>query len=489
MGTETGNDMGTIAGSITENIAGDITDANLSDLFAQQQAAQRATPVVPLEVRLDRLTRLQDALVTAEPALVAAISEDFTYRPALESRLYDIDLVLGEIRHAKRHLKRWMRVRRAPVPLIYKPARAEIRPQPLGVVGIISPWNFPVQLALAPMVAALAAGNRVMLKPSELTPRCSALLKDMLSGAFSPDEVATVTGGPEVARAFSALPFDHLFFTGSTAVGRKVAEAAARNLTPVTLELGGKSPAIIMPSADLDRAGRRIAWGKAMNAGQVCVAPDYVLVPRKKMLLMADAIMGAFMHYFPQGPENPDYAAIISEHHHARLEAMVKEAEARGVTLFRLDGALGEARKFAPTVVLDPPHDLALMQEEIFGPILPVLPYDDPQEALDFVAKHDHPLALYVFAEDKEEQEFWLENTRSGGVTVNDTAIHVGFATLPFGGVGPSGQGVYHGRYGFETFSHLKPVVRQAKYNGMSIAEPPFKGWRKRALKVMRKLM
>ncbi|WP_417263275.1 coniferyl aldehyde dehydrogenase [Celeribacter sp.] len=462
--------------------------AQLTALFRRQKTAQRGQPVVERDVRLDRLTRLQEALLSAEPALIAAMSDDFSHRPAMESRLYDIDLVLGEIRQAKRHLKRWMRVRRAPVPLVYKPARAELRPQPLGVVGIISPWNFPVQLALAPMVAALAAGNRVMLKPSELTPRTSAALAEMLSGVFAPEEVATVTGGPQIAEAFSALPFDHLFFTGSTSVGRKVAEAAARNLTPVTLELGGKSPAVIMPGADLDRAGRRIAWGKAMNAGQVCVAPDYVLVPRKKMLPMADAIMGGFMHFFPDGPESDDYAAIISERHHARLTAMLAEAEARGAQILRLEGSTGNARKFAPTVVLDPPQDITLMQEEIFGPILPLVPYDDPQEALDFVAARDHPLALYVFSDNKKEQELWLDHSTSGGVTVNDVAIHVGFGTLPFGGVGASGQGSYHGRAGFETFSHLNPVVRQAKRNGMALAEPPFKGWRKRALGMMRKL-
>ncbi|ATG49118.1 coniferyl aldehyde dehydrogenase [Celeribacter ethanolicus] len=461
----------------------------LETTFARASAAQRAAPVVSLDTRLDRLDRLATALLAAEPRLIAAMSDDFSHRPAVESRLYDIDLVLGEIRHAKQHLKRWMRVRRAPVPLIYKPARAEIRPQPLGVVGIISPWNFPVQLALAPMVAALAAGNRVMLKPSELTPRTSDALAEMLAGAFSPEEVATVTGGPEVASAFSALPFDHLFFTGSTAVGRKVAEAAARNLTPVTLELGGKSPAVVLPGADLDRAGRRIAWGKAMNAGQVCVAPDYVLVPRKKMLPMADAIMGAFMHFFPEGPESPDLAAVVSDRHLARLDTLLAEAEARGAKILRLEGPSGNARKFAPAVVLDPPPDIALMQEEIFGPILPLIPYDSPEEALAFVTARDHPLALYLFSEDKAEQAHWLDHTISGGVTINDTTIHVGFGSLPFGGVGPSGQGAYHGRTGFETFSHLKPVVRQAKWNGMAVAEPPFKGWRKRALGLMRKLM
>lgn len=463
--------------------------ADLNALFQGQLTAHRAAPVVDLDTRLDRLERLHTALLAAEPRLIAALSADFSYRPESESRIYDIDLVLGEIRHAKRHLKRWMKHRRAPTPLIYRPACAEIRPQPLGVVGIISPWNFPVQLALSPMVAALAAGNRVMLKPSELTPRTSDELASLIEDAFTEKEVATVLGGPELATAFSALPFDHLFFTGSTPVGRKVAEAAARNLTPVTLELGGKSPAVVMPGAEIDKAGRRIAWGKAMNAGQVCVAPDYVLVPRKKMLPLSDAIMGAFMLFFPEGPESPDFGAIISERHLARLRSMVDEAEAHGATVFRLEGDTGNARKFPPAVVLDPPRDIALMREEIFGPVLPLIPYDSPEEALDFVARRDPPLALYVFSEDKAEQELWLERSRSGGVTVNDTSIHVGFNSLPFGGVGASGQGRYHGSFGFETFSHMKPVVRQAKHNGMSLVEAPIKGWKKRAIKVMRKLM
>ncbi|SDF27546.1 coniferyl-aldehyde dehydrogenase [Celeribacter baekdonensis] len=461
----------------------------MPSVFEAMRRAHRAEPVVSYEVRLDRLTRLENALTKAEPALLTAMSDDFSHRSAQESRTFDIDVSFGEIRTAKRHLKAWMKIRRVRTPLIYKPARAEIRPQPLGVVGVIAPWNFPVMLSLAPIAAALAAGNRVMLKPSELTPRTSAVLRDMITEAFAPDEINVITGGPDVSAAFSALPFDHLFFTGSTAVGRKVAEAAARNLTPVTLELGGKSPAILMPSADLDRAARRIAWGKTANAGQVCVAPDYVLVPRHKIGPMADAVMGAMMQFYPQGAQSPDFAGIITERHLTRLDALLSEAKTRGAEVIRLDGGTGNARKFAPALVLDPPLDIALMQEEIFGPILPILPYDTPQQALDFVAGRDHPLALYVFAEDRAEQTLWLDHSISGGVTVNDTVIHVGFDTLPFGGVGASGMGAYHGRAGFETFSHLKPVVRQVKWNGMALVEPPFKGLKARLLKRLRRFM
>ncbi|WP_339689612.1 coniferyl aldehyde dehydrogenase [Celeribacter baekdonensis] len=465
------------------------TSTDLSRMFETMRHAHRAEPVVSYDLRLDRLTRLEEALTKAEPALLTAMSDDFSHRSAQESRTFDIDVSFGEIRTAKRHLKAWMKIRRIRTPLIYKPARAEIRPQPLGVVGVIAPWNFPVMLSLAPIAAALAAGNRVMLKPSELAPRTSAVLRDMIAEAFAPDEIIAIIGGPDVSAAFSALPFDHLFFTGSTGVGRKVAEAAARNLTPVTLELGGKSPAILMPSADLNRAARRIAWGKTANAGQVCVAPDYVLVPRHKIGPMADAVMGAMMRFYPQGAQSPDFAGIITERHLTRLETLLSEAKTRGAEVIRLEGGTGNTRKFAPALVLDPPLDIALMQEEIFGPILPIVPYDTPQQALEFVAARDHPLALYVFAEDRAEQDLWLDHSISGGVTVNDTVIHVGFDTLPFGGVGASGMGAYHGRAGFETFSHLKPVVRQVKWNGMALIDPPFKGLKARLLKRLRRFM
>ncbi|AJE46074.1 aldehyde dehydrogenase family protein [Celeribacter indicus] len=462
--------------------------AELSERFAAMRRAHALAPVVDLETRLNRIARLKAALLGAEEALTAAISADFSHRSAVESRVFDIDVTLAELEGARRNLARWMRVRRVRMPLPFRPARAEIRPQPLGVVGVISPWNYPVQLALAPLLAALAAGNRVMLKPSELTPRSARALAEMLAGAFAPEEVTTVEGDAEVAAAFAALPFDHLFFTGSTAVGRKVYEAAARNLTPVTLELGGKSPAVLMPSADLGRAARRIAWGKAANAGQTCVAPDYVLAPRNSMLPLAEALMGAFAAFYPEGPESDDYAAIVSDRHRDRLTALLEEARARGCKIFTLGEATATARKLAPAVVVDPPQDLALMREEIFGPILPLVPYDTPEEALALVASGDHPLALYVFAEDRAEADLWLERTLSGGAMVNDVMLHVGVETLPFGGVGASGIGAYHGRAGFERFSHMKSVMRQAKWNAMGLTEPPYTGTKRRLLTLTRRL-
>nr|WP_321507820.1 coniferyl aldehyde dehydrogenase [uncultured Celeribacter sp.] len=466
--------------------------------FDQMRGAYQDQPHVSYDLRWDRLDRLEKALLAAENELIAAMSEDFSYRSPLESRLFDVNVVLAEIRSTKKYLKRWMRVQRVTTPLLYKPARAEIHPQPLGVVGIIAPWNFPVQLALGPMVPALAAGNRVMLKPSELTPQTAEVLAEMIEGAFDGDEVCVVTGGADVAAAFSALPFDHLFFTGSTQIGRRVAEAAASNLTPVTLELGGKSPAVIMPSADLDRAARRIVWGKLSNAGQICVAPDYVLVPRKILPAFADALMARMTKMFPAGIDSPDYSAIVSDRHLSRLDALLAEAETHGAEIRRLTAktsaktgkeAATNARKFAPALVIDPPHQITLMQEEIFGPILPLVPYDTPEQALRYVAERDHPLALYVFAEERKEQDLWLQHSLSGGAVVNDTVIHVAFDTLPFGGVGASGIGAYHGQAGFDRFSHLKSVVRQSKWNGMFVAEPPMKGLKAHAPKILRKLM
>ncbi|MFT6528350.1 MAG: acyl-CoA reductase-like NAD-dependent aldehyde dehydrogenase, partial [Celeribacter sp.] len=290
---------------------------------------------------------------------------------------------------------------------------------------------------------------------------------------------------------FAALPFDHLLFTGSTTVGRKVAMAAAQNLTPVTLELGGKSPAIVMPSADLDRAARRIAWGKATNAGQVCVAPDYALVPRDQMPAFAEKVAASWRRFYPEGAASLDYCGTISQSHLSRLEGMLDDAKGAGAQIVQLsnENIPQGQRKFAPALVIDPPLDLPLMSEEIFGPILPIVPYDTPQEALDFVAMRDHPLALYVFAQNKDEQDLWLDKSLSGGVTINDTVIHVAVDTLPFGGVGASGYGAYHGSKGFETFSHMKPVLRQAKWNAMALTEAPSTRRKSRILKIARRFM
>ncbi|WP_417250557.1 aldehyde dehydrogenase family protein [Celeribacter sp.] len=455
----------------------------LNARFDEMRRAAVDAPPASIDERHDRLDRLAAALEARAEDLVAEMSADFTFRSPDECRNFDIATVHSAIKDAKRNLKRWMAPRRVAMPLAFRPARAALHPQPLGVVGIIAPWNFPVYLALAPLVAALAAGNRAMIKPSEASPRTSDCLRDMITDAFAPDEVCVVTGGVEVSAAFSALPFDHLLFTGSTSVGRKVAQAAANNLTPVTLELGGKSPAVVMPSADFDRAARRIAWGRSANAGQICVAPDYALVPRKKMESFADGVIGWWMKFYPEGAESADLTAMAQAPAAARIDAMVGEARARGCQVLTAHDTLAKEQKRAPVVVLDPPMDIAVMQEEIFGPILPVVPYDSVEEALAFVAARDHPLALYVFAEERDEQEIWRDRSLSGSMAINDTVVHVGVDTLPFGGVGASGQGAYHGRAGFDRFSHLKPVFRQSKWNAMAITEPPFKGLKRRLIK------
>ncbi|MBY6091118.1 aldehyde dehydrogenase family protein [Maritimibacter alkaliphilus] len=460
-------------------------------IFASQRAAAQADPVVPRALRADRLTRLETALTEAAPALIAAMSRDFSYRPAADCELFDITLSLREIRHARRSLGRWMRPRQVRAPLHLMPARGRLMPQPLGVVGILAPWNFPVYLAVAPLAAALAAGNRAMVKPSELTPQTAAALEAAITTHFTPEEVCVLQGGPEEAAAFTTLPFDHLLYTGSTAVGRKVAEAAARNMTPVTLELGGKSPAVLTPSADLDRAARRIAWGKGVNAGQVCVAPDYVLVPRPQMARFVRRLEAAFLALYPEGAASPDLAAIITPRHRDRLRSMLHEAETSGAEVIRLpsDAIPAQQHKFPPTIVVDPHPGLQIMREEIFGPLLPVVPYDTPEEALTFVAVRDAPLALYVFGTRREEIDLWLAQSRSGGVTVNDTVLHVAFDTLPFGGIGPSGQGAYHGDAGFEIFSHMKPVMIQPRLNAGRLMEPPVTPRKRQLLGLLRRMI
>jgi coniferyl-aldehyde dehydrogenase len=459
--------------------------------FDRLHQVSRANPYFDAATRIDRLRRLEAVVEENAEELVRAMSEDFSYRSPAESRAFDITATVGAIRHARQHVKKRMKMRRVPTPKHLLPARSRILPQPLGVVGVISPWNFPVFLALPPMADAIAAGNLVMLKPSELTPKTSEVLQRILHAAFSRDELVVITGGPDVAAEFSELPFDHLIFTGSTAVGRKVAVAAAKNLTPVTLELGGKSPTIITPSADMKRASRRVAFGKCTNAGQICIAPDYALVPRVKVEEFVIALEDAIQNFYPQGISTPEYSAIISDRHKVRLETLAKDAEKSGARVIRLGENVpgGNSRKLAPTIIIDPDTKLKVMQEEVFGPILSIIPYDTPQQALDFVTARDRPLALYVFAEDRKDQEFWLYQSISGGVCVNETAFHVVCDTLPFGGVGASGIGAYHGAKGFETFSHMKSIFIQPRLNAAFAFDPPLTGLKKRISEILHKII
>ncbi|WP_326537686.1 coniferyl aldehyde dehydrogenase [Pseudorhodoferax sp.] len=429
-----------------------------------------------LAVRLDRLRRLETMVTAMAPAMAAAISADFGHRPAQVTQLADLTPVLLGLRHARRHLRGWMKTRRMPTSLIYRPGHNRLMRQPLGVVGIVSPWNFPGLLALGPALAALAAGNRVMIKPSEIGPRFSELLREQVGAHFGADEMVVVTGDADLGRAFVALPFDHLLFTGSTAVGRQVALAAAANLTPVTLELGGKSPAIIGAGADLERTALRLVAGKLLNAGQTCIAPDYVAVPRGQVQAFVDALRRAHRQLYPTVATNPDYTAIATERHYRRLLALLDEARAQGAEVLSLhdEGPSDAARKLPLHVVLRPMAAMRVMQEELFGPILPVLAYDDVDETIRHINAGDRPLALYWFGSDDAEREKVLRQTLAGGVTVNDTLWHIGQEALPFGGVGASGMGAYHGEWGFRTFSKETGVFHQHPLAGTRLLYPPY---------------
>ena len=452
------------------------TTTNLRDLFNAQHTASRQHIDVPLDVRRNRLLRMKALIDDHGNALAQAVQADFGVRSLQLTEIADLFVLRSLLSHTLKALPKWMKPQKVSTPIYLQPASAFLQRQPLGVVGVVSPWNYPVQLALGPVITALAAGNRVMLKPSELTPATSALMAELIGKAFAPDEVCVVLGDGELAAEFSALPFDHLFFTGSTAVGRIVAKAAAANLTPTTLELGGKSPCIIDASCDLDAAAIKIAHGKLLNAGQTCIAPDYVLLPKGKEAAFGHAFAQAVTKLFPTIAGNPDYAAIISPRHHARLQAMLAAAEAGGARLQVIDtGGEGAAhRQMSPVLVFDVPASAQLLQEEIFGPILPVLPYESLSDAIEYVNARPRPLALYWFGSDNSARDQVLSQTVSGGVTVNDTLMHIAHENLPFGGVGESGWGSYHGEAGFLRLSMQKPVLVQSRWARGDLFYPPY---------------
>lgn len=462
----------------------------LTDGFQAMVARSRAEPAPDCAVRLDRLARLRAVVADNEERFRQAISADFGHRSAVETNIAETMMVFSEIRHATKHLKSWMAPQRVATALQFLPARNRLMPQPLGVVGIIAPWNYPLQLTLAPAIGAIAAGNRVIIKPSELVPHFSALLKETVAERFDVTELLVTGVEDEILKAFAHLPFDHLVFTGSTRVGRLVAEAAGRNLTPVTLELGGKSPVIIDGSADLDEAAERIAYGKLLNAGQTCIAPDYVLVPEGSLQAFAEKVRAQMRRMFGTDPANKDYTSIISDRHYERLEGLVADAAQRGAKILqpaKADDPNWKAhRKFPPTLIVGATEEMAAMQEEIFGPVLPVLGTRDPAEAIAFVNKRDRPLALYWFGKDPDARDEVLARTVSGGVTINDCLFHFAQANQPMGGVGASGTGAYHGEWGFRTFSKLKPVFYRSKFNRLADLYPPCGGKIARLEKMMR---
>lgn len=462
-------------------------------LFAAQREAFAREPWPTLEARLDRLQRLRAMLERHGDDFARAISADFGNRSLHETAIAETFIVLAGLAHTRRHLARWMKAKRVATSFHSLPGASRILPQPVGVVGVISPWNYPLQLALAPAVAALAAGNRVLLKPSEITPGFSALLARCIAETFAPEECAVVLGDADQGRAFAALPFDHLFFTGSTAVGRQVALAAAANLTPATLELGGKSPAIVDASADIDEAAARIAAGKLLNAGQTCIAPDYVLVPHAQRDAFAEAYRAAVLRMYPRLEDNPDYTSIVNERHYARLQQLAADARARGARVVPIAPA-GELeqpqrRKLRPALLLDVQAGMAVMREEIFGPLLPLVGYGTPEEAIAFVNERPRPLALYWFGRDAARQREVLTRTISGGVTVNDVLLHIAQENLPFGGVGDSGIGAYHGEHGFRLFSKDKPVFEQSRWAASALLRPPYGKKAERVIALLRRLV
>ena len=442
-----------------------------------------------IKLRTDRLDRVISMVTKNEKAIIAALQEDFGNRDPVMTAATEVASVVGPMQHAKKNLKKWMKTEKrkaaiAPLgsALSLLGAKAEIRYQPKGVVGAISPWNFPLNLALAPLSGILAAGNRVMLKPSELTPSSSDITKSMIEEYFDESEIAVFVGDPEVGAAFSGLAFDHLIFTGGTAIAKHVMKAASENLVPLTLELGGKSPVVVGKSSKIKEAAQRVMQGKTMNAGQICLAPDYALVPEESIDEFVKATIDVTSKMYPDMKDNEDFTSIINQKHYDRIQGYLADAKEKGAEVVEINPANEDFsqqphHKIPPTLVLNPTDDMQIMQEEIFGPVLPIKTYSDVSETVDYINSKDRPLGLYYFGEDSKEKDYVLNNTTSGGVTVNDVISHIQMEDLPFGGVGPSGMGSYHGHDGFKEFSHAKAVYKQTNINLMKLAGlvPPYK--------------
>lgn len=446
-------------------------------ILSLQREAFRRTPYPDLAERRDNLKRLREALIRHQQDLCDAIDQDFGGRSRDETLIAEIMPSIQGIHYTLRNLAKWMKPSRRRVSILFQPASNRVEYQPKGVAGIIVPWNYPVFLAVGPLVAALAAGNRVMIKMSEMTPRTSALFASIIESLFPQDLVAVINGDAEVAADFSSRSFDHLLFTGSTAVGRQVMRAASQHLTPVTLELGGKSPAVISADVPMQDAASRIAFGKVLNAGQTCVAPDYVLCPEDRVEAFVDSFREAVTRMYPGMRDNPDYTGIINERQYQRLQGLLEDARQKGATLIEINPA-GEAfdagcRKIPLTLVLNPSDDMTLLQEEIFGPVLPVVSCQNLDAAIHHINQRPRPLALYYFGYNRDEQQKIIRNTRSGGLCVNDALMHVAQDDLPFGGIGDSGMGHYHGREGFQTFSHARAIYSKQRLNTGRLIYPP----------------
>ncbi|GAB5453756.1 MAG: coniferyl aldehyde dehydrogenase [Halioglobus sp.] len=449
-----------------------------------QRDAYLTEGVVTAETRIDRLQRAIDAMIKYQDKAVDALNTDFTCRPREVTLLTDLGAGIAPMKHAIKHVRKWMKPEKRPTmfPFNLMGGRSRIEYQPLGVVGVIAPWNFPINMVFSPLAQVLAAGNRAMIKPSEFTPATSEVIGEMIADAFSPEEVAVFTGGPEVGQAFSSLPFDHMIFTGATSIARHILAAASQNLVPVTLELGGKSPVVVSRSADIEKSLDRIMFGKTMNAGQICLAPDYLLVPEEKLNEVIAAAQKAVETMYPSLLDNPAYTSVINERHFQRLNGYLAEAQERGQKLIPINPANEDFSaqqgtfKIPPTLIPEPAEDMKVLEDEIFGPLLPIRTYSNFEETIDYINSKPRPLAAYYFGEDKAEEQALTTRTTSGGMCINDVVMHVAQEELPFGGVGPSGMGAYHGFKGFQTFSHAKSIYTQAKLDVAKLGglKPPF---------------
>jgi coniferyl-aldehyde dehydrogenase len=459
--------------SPTAAVTEDMSAQQMQDILSSQKQAYLNDGVVSSALRIDRLERAVNVLKNNQQNFVDAMTADFGHRSEHQSVFTDIASSIGPLRHAQKHVAGWQKKQKrkvTPGVLALLGAKAWVEYQPLGVVGVISPWNFPVNLTFAPLAGILAAGNRCMIKPSEYTPETSKAMAIALAEEFDADEISVITGGPETGANFSGLAFDHLLFTGATSVAKHVMRAAAANLVPVTLELGGKSPVVISRSAPMATTTDALMTGKMLNAGQICLAPDYVFVPEERMGEFVESSKQSVAKMYPTLVDNPDYTSVVNERHFERINNYVEEARGNGVEVVEINPAeedfrQQQANKIPPTLVINPPEDSAIMQEEIFGPVLAVKSYAQLDETISYVNDHDRPLGLYYFGTDQKEVDQVLGETTSGGVTLNDVLMHISQENLPFGGVGPSGTGSYHGEDGFRSFSHTKAVFRQAKFN------------------------
>ncbi|MGC6471726.1 MAG: coniferyl aldehyde dehydrogenase [Parvibaculales bacterium] len=456
--------------------------STMKRIVAAQKKAHLDEGPASVSTRIDRMDRCITLLKENDGLITEAINADFGNRPIHLSMMADVASPIMDMQNAKKNVGKWMRTekRKTNFPFNLLGARSKVEYQPLGCVGNIVPWNFPVGLTFAPLASIFAAGNRSVVKPSEFTPHTSNLLKALVEEYFDETELAVVTGGPKVGAAFAKLPFDHLLFTGGTAIAPHILSAASEGIVPVTLELGGKSPVIVSDTADFELAAKRIMNGKMMNAGQICLAPDYIMVSKDRHDELVDGLQKAAKDMYPTLKDNPDYTSVINERHYDRINGYIKDAARKDGEIVEINPADEDFRqqehyKIPPTLILKPSDRMKVMQEEIFGPVLPIKTYDSVQEAITYVNERPHPLAVYYFGQDKEQENRVVSQTTSGGVCVNDVLSHIQQEDLPFGGVGPSGTGAYYGFDGFKNFSHAKAVYRQTKNDTVtSMLRPPY---------------